>query len=199
MNKRKEKVEQYKCEICHKIFDNSFNLELHYKCHEEKAREFKCNQCDLYFYVKWRLDKHVESHQQKNNYFCHYCNNDKNCPFEEIGCKFQHKKSKLCWFADNCKAKLCPFIHKENSSASICNNLTTQQATIVEDDLVYCDFCEQKFSSESKVKQHIKVSHKEVANDVLLNAYWERDDQVIYSFECGNCRFETTSDFFKFT
>ena len=118
----------------------------------------------------------------------------KNCPYEEIGCKFQHKKSKLCWFADNCKAKLCPFIHKENSSASICNNLTTQQATIVEDDLVYCDFCEQKFSSESKVKQHIKVSHKEVANDVLLNAYWERDDQVIYSFECGNCSYETSSE-----
>ena len=42
---------------------------------------------------------------------CHYFNNDKVCPYEEIGCMFRHEKSEPCKYKEFCKNKLCPFQH----------------------------------------------------------------------------------------
>ena len=41
---------------------------------------------------------------------CHYFNNGKLCPLEEIGCQFLHVKSSECRF-ENCGNQLCPFTH----------------------------------------------------------------------------------------
>ena len=43
--------------------------------------------------------------------FCHYFNNKKDCPYEEIGCMFKHAKSDNCWFKEHCKNKLCQYAH----------------------------------------------------------------------------------------
>ena len=34
-------------------------------------------------------------HTDNINHHCHYFNNDKMCPFEELGCKFLHRDSKI--------------------------------------------------------------------------------------------------------
>ena len=38
------------------------------------------------------------------------------CPYEEIGCKFLHRKSKFCKDKESCQENLCQFQHKKNIS-----------------------------------------------------------------------------------
>ena len=45
---------------------------------------------------------------------CHYFNNRKTCPFDEIGCMFAHETSEMCRFDKICNNKLCPFQHTIN-------------------------------------------------------------------------------------
>ena len=61
---------------------------------------------------KWRLRKHVSGHQGK--IFCHYFNNRKNCPYEELGRMFQHEDSPICRFQEQCLKELCQYKHKDN-------------------------------------------------------------------------------------
>ena len=43
---------------------------------------------------------------------CHYFNNKKTCPFEQIGCMFDHTPEGECQNGEVCKIKLCSFEHK---------------------------------------------------------------------------------------
>ena len=97
------------CTICEEIFDQTYKLELHLKTHEVES--FKCQKCDKSFMLKWRLKKHERAHEITNIKFCHYYNNTKECPFEEIGCMYQHARSEPCRFQSLCRNKLCQFIH----------------------------------------------------------------------------------------
>ena len=47
---------------------------------------FKCEKCDKSFVLKWRLRKHLSGHEAEA--FCYYFDNEKECPFDKIGCKF---------------------------------------------------------------------------------------------------------------
>ena len=92
---------EIKCSICDEKFDQTFKLENHLKEHEVETLD--CDECGKTFYLKWRLVKHKTIHQTTNVRFCHYFNNDKLCPFEEIGCMFLHAKSEFCRFKKLCK------------------------------------------------------------------------------------------------
>ena len=104
------------CNRCDKKFVKRFELETHLKDHTN-AETFKCDQCGKSFLLKWRLKKHEEIHGTKSQKFCHYFNNEKNCPYEEIGCKFRHQHSQKCRFNENCNFKLCQFKHEENQTS----------------------------------------------------------------------------------
>ena len=54
-----------------------------------------------------------EKHHVKN---CHYFNNQKVCPYDVIGCKFNHADSKECRNQLECKIKLCPLKHSKSDS-----------------------------------------------------------------------------------
>ena len=43
--------------------------------------------------------------------FCHYFNNGKVCPYDDIGCKFKHKDSDKCKYDKYCNFKLCQYKH----------------------------------------------------------------------------------------
>ena len=103
------------CEICGESFDNSCKLEKHLKNHSE-ASVFSCSTCGKTFYMRWRLNKHMALHNETDLKHCHYYNNRKDCPFEDIGCKFAHKFSEECKFSSKCREYLCPFQHQERSS-----------------------------------------------------------------------------------
>ena len=98
------------CEHCEETFHEIWKLEKHLRTHN-KLPKFKCDKCSKEFYIEWRLKKHQEMHLNINLKKCHYFNNSKTCPFEEVGCKFAHEASKKCHFLDKCKNHLCQFQH----------------------------------------------------------------------------------------
>ena len=88
--------------VCGKTFMQNHEIESHLKTHSE---------IQPHSYSKWRLDKHIIGH--KANRYCHYYNNQKCCPYDDLGCKFRHKVSALCWFS-KCNKILCQFRHGED-------------------------------------------------------------------------------------
>ena len=102
-----------KCELCDKGFGRFVDLETHVKATHENREEFPCDQCDKSFVVEWRLKKHLTMHAKHFIQNCHYFNNGKMCPFEEMGCKFMHVFSRNCKFGQRCTKRLCPLRHVE--------------------------------------------------------------------------------------
>ena len=99
----------FKCKLCDQTFSKSFKMEEHLKTHTN-ADVVNCSICDKEFVVKWRLDKHFKTHSENNKY-CHYFNNGKSCPYENIGCKFKHEDAPLCRYLSRCRLKVCQFQH----------------------------------------------------------------------------------------
>ena len=100
----------YDCKDCDSKFDEMWKLENHLKSHQ-KIKDNKCNKCEKTFYTEWRLKKHKAMHENESVRKCHYFNNDKPCPFDEIGCMFLHVRSSRCYFSSKCTRKLCPYFH----------------------------------------------------------------------------------------
>ena len=100
-----------RCLVCDISFEKTHELELHLKTHDN-VEEFKCKVCDKIFSLRWRLEKHESAHDLKNVKFCHYFNDEKLCPYEEVGCMFQHRESERCRYNHYCKNKLCQFQHE---------------------------------------------------------------------------------------
>ena len=106
------------CSECGEAFEKHWMLELHLKSHEN-IDSYDCEVCKKKFHVKWRLRKHMEIHNNAQTKKCHFFNNKKICPYEEIGCKFLHKVSEMCFHKENCKNKLCPFRHEGTDAEDI--------------------------------------------------------------------------------
>ena len=108
--------QKIKCKLCDETFEKNCDLEEHIKINHQSAECFKCEECDKDFVLKWRLKKHQESHISKSVKKCHYFNNNKQCPFENIGCMFIHSVSDTCMYGNNCTKKMCSFQHKKDDS-----------------------------------------------------------------------------------
>ena len=99
------------CRLCEKRFSTNYQLEIHLQEHGS-SKKYKCEQCDKAFHFKWRLGKHMKIHSEhKSIRACHFFNNGKLCPFEEVGCKFLHIKSIDCKYKDKCRFDRCQFRH----------------------------------------------------------------------------------------
>ena len=99
-----------KCDYCDETFNESWKYETHLESHRVEKNK-KCDICGKSFYLEWRLKRHMNVHEKPNIKNCHYYNNNKMCPFDDVGCKFKHIKSKQCVNQANCKSKLCPNQH----------------------------------------------------------------------------------------
>ena len=97
-----------KCDQCRKTFPRACDLEEHLEFHS-KAKEYSCTTCGKEFYLKWRLDKHVKVHSDQVQ-FCHFFNNGKLCPYDEIGCMFRHEES------EQCRTRICSRTSKQTRS-----------------------------------------------------------------------------------
>jgi hypothetical protein len=103
-----------KCKSCDNTFEKTCDLEFHIKVNHDSVETIQCDKCDKTFALEWRFKKHQEIHTNKNIRKCHYFNNQKCCPFEVIGCMFDHSLSAECKYGEKCKKKLCSFQHKKN-------------------------------------------------------------------------------------
>ena len=95
-----------------------------------------------------RLNKHKSVHRTKK--YCHYYNNDKECPFEELGCMFRHEVSKNCYFRGKCKNSLCQFTHSEKIVVNFMND--DRSDTILE---FRCDQCGKNCMNKDLFKKHM--------------------------------------------
>lgn len=102
---------KYNCESCEEKFSNSSQMETHLLNVHKMKKIHKCSKCDSSFLLQWRLKKHMKTHGQLQVRTCHYFNNNSECPFNEVGCKFKHSEAKVCKFGDECKVKLCQYRH----------------------------------------------------------------------------------------
>lgn len=143
-----------KCNICDEMFKENCELELHLKTHQE-AETFDCEKCGKTFQLKWRLRKHMHVHDTYK--FCHHFNNNKCCPFEEIGCKFRHELSSTCKF-NTCNNSLCQYRHEDNCDAE---EVSVEKVIQNEADLdsTKCDKCSKECYNTENLNNHIKRVH----------------------------------------
>ena len=100
------------CDFCDEMFKESWQYEKHLESHT-KSKDKKCDVCDKRFFLDWRLKQHMNIHNNPHVKNCHYYNNQKECPYDAIGCKFNHKISQECKRQGDCKIKLCPLQHRK--------------------------------------------------------------------------------------
>ena len=100
--------ETFECDDCGKHFYDESKLNEHVKTH----KTYSCDECDLEFKYEGILVKHMEA-AHENNLYCHYYNNDKECPFDDQ-CIFLHDDSENCKYGKACERNLCMYKHEEN-------------------------------------------------------------------------------------
>ena len=100
-----------KCNHCDEKLKHLWMLEKHLKLHKD-AENFECDICKKTFQLKWRLSKHKDMHNDSTTKRCHYFNNSKPCPYQEVGCMFLHQLSEVCFWENNYRNRLFPFPHK---------------------------------------------------------------------------------------
>ena len=107
-NDEKPCVHDFICEQCDKSYKSEMDLESHQKMHGTCG----CENCECKFDTVGQLEKHVSAVHEKVKIFCHYYNNDKECPFEGK-CIFAHDESPDCRFGNLCERIMCMFSHDE--------------------------------------------------------------------------------------
>ena len=112
-HKREKHRRKISCAECGETFIEHWILEIHLKNHD-KVANFPCDICKKVFQVRWRLTKHLNIHEDENTKKCHFYNNGKPCPFEEVGCKFLHEESDRCIYNKSCNNRLFQFRHGED-------------------------------------------------------------------------------------
>ena len=136
----------YRCKDCEKSFVKSSDLETHVKRFHCDTTLYKCDDCSKTFVLEWRLRKHKDIHEENaNRKNCHYYNNMKECPFEDLGCMFMHKMSEECKYGSKCMLKLCQFQHKKYG---------------VKNDGKECDVCEYRARNNVDLSKHKKNDHE---------------------------------------
>ena len=96
----------YQCEKCELLFTSEKQL----STHKEKHGHFACGNCEKVFTFEGVLEKHVSAVHGSMKIYCHYYNNDKECPFKNE-CIFAHLTTKDCMFGNECERMYCMFKH----------------------------------------------------------------------------------------
>ena len=146
----------------------------------------KCPKKD--FHLEWRLNKHKASHQFETGKNCHYYNNKKHCPYEDIGCMFKHEKSEKCRFNRECRNKMCPYQHEDISGYKQNDKNGFQTVECEENNEIEstndieeyesdsdchefeCDHCDETFELESELKMHMENRHCNYCGEYFLAA-----------------------------
>ena len=76
------------------------------------TEEFNCDECDKVLKYKAALEKHKEAAHENAELFCHFLNNNKDCPFEDEYI-FVHEESGNCKYGYQCERKLCMFMQEK--------------------------------------------------------------------------------------
>ena len=73
-------------------------------------KSFRCDQCDKSFQYEETKGKHVTAAHGNVKLYCHFFNNNKECPYNE-NCIFIHQDSQLCKYNGMCERPCCMYKH----------------------------------------------------------------------------------------
>ena len=152
---------QIKCNSCESVFDKNSDLENHLE-EKHNIEKFQCKKCDKTFALKWRLTIHQNIHNSKNLKKCHYFNNMKTCPFEKIGCMFDHVSAGECQNGEVCKIKLCSFEHKTIRSDEDNSKDDNIEAKQNEEEIIMTE-------EEKSFDLYVKVNFPDILSKYLEN------------------------------
>ena len=99
-----------KCNECSRMFDEEWKLKAHIKTHIS----YSCENCGKNFKSEDVLSKHKLIAHENHKLFCHYYNNQKECPFGD-DCIFLHEDSSVCKYRKSCERINCMFKHEIDS------------------------------------------------------------------------------------
>ena len=85
------KLHARKCKECEETFTKNSDLEMHVITEHEQEKTFQCGICAKRFVLEWRMRKHLKMHEEETT-MCKFFAKRMNCPYEEIGCKFNHEQ-----------------------------------------------------------------------------------------------------------
>ena len=152
------------CKYCEQTFRQNCELEMHIKTSHKQTKEYKCEKCNKIFLLKWRLSKHEAIHDiGLKTKICHYFNNNKACPYEELGCMFAHIESDVCKFKSLCSNKLCSYKH----------SIPEKELNSFE-----CQQCELVLDTHNMLINHVQKLHVEKEKI-------QRDH--LFPLKCPNC------------
>ncbi|XP_052896829.1 transcription factor grauzone-like [Anopheles moucheti] len=139
------------CDICGKVFRNTFSLDLHKLDHEAPdARQFKCDQCSFSFHKLYHLKQHQKRHERVR---CTIC--DKVLA-GELGLKGHMQKMHG---SDN--KQICPTCGKEFRCSLAMERHIKAHLGLLKIERVQCDRCEKWFDNKLNLRNHFKRVHDE--------------------------------------
>ena len=114
---------------CEKSFDQVWKLNAHKKVHEKYA----CEKCEKSFQYESIKDIHNKVTHNNVKLFCHYYNNDKECPNDQE-CVFLHEVSGPCRYMEICERENCMYQHISDKETDENDNYGNTNYEADEDD-----------------------------------------------------------------
>uniref|UniRef100_A0A182QXA3 C2H2-type domain-containing protein n=1 Tax=Anopheles farauti TaxID=69004 RepID=A0A182QXA3_9DIPT len=140
------------CDICGKVYKNTFHLELHKIDHEAKpeARQFKCELCNRSFHKPYHLKVHLKRHERVQ---CTVC---QKVLAGEQGLKLHMQK-----IHGKDTSQVCPTCGKDfRCMVSLARHIKAHLG-LVTVERVQCDQCAKWFEGKQNLRNHIKAIHDE--------------------------------------
>ena len=171
---------EFKCDECEKLFNSKNQLEKHEKIHEK----FECEYCDKIFNYEGVLERHIEAVHTDSIIFCHYYNNDKDCPFGDV-CIFEHDEAENCKYGKACERRMCMYSHtdeedeNESDEDNVNDDLDVAKLkpvlekvklavekcdNLIEKCSFKCKICDFEGKDKNGLNMHVKAKHPTKAN-----------------------------------
>ena len=116
-----------KCTKCERMFDKEWKMNAHLKTHKMHA----CENCDKTFKYKDILEKHIKIAHGDIKLYCHFFNNEKQCPFQDK-CIFLHENSSQCKYGNLCERTNC--MHRHLVNEDVDGDEQIEQEEVISDD-----------------------------------------------------------------
>ena len=168
-------VKNKKCKLCEGTFSKNSEFETHMVEEHNVEKSFECEFCGKTFLLEWRLKKHKLIHTEKPKR-CKYFQNNQFCPFEKVGCMFDH----------SCKATEPENIEDIEEDGDDEDD---------EDDHDYmprenqCHLCKKQLTTRDELWEHVEQVHVEYFQGVLevarANTGRLKKNAPFWSFKCS--------------
>ena len=184
----------YQCDVCNKQFKEEWKFSAHVRSH----KKYPCEHCEKSFPYESLKVKHVTAVHENLRIYCHFYNNQKECPFDEQ-CIFLHKQSEECKFGVSCERNNCMYQHKDIESSDEHDNDEDEIEDV--EDVENRNYGKEN-NDEKKSDDEIKNDDEDNENDVdneaadrtFLNPFLDRSEAKTFNCDYELCEFKTYTE-----